>query len=83
MGKSGKLILRLKWVLFTSAFLSAVSARLWQSLDLPYRQLFGEAYWLYAVTTLPTSIIAETKYKGLLSQEKLQIILAEDHHGSA
>ena len=38
---------------------------------------------LTAVTTLPTSIIAETKYKGLLSQKKLQIILAEDHHGSA
>jgi hypothetical protein len=76
-------ILRLKWVLITGAFLSAVCAHLWQSVDLPYRQLTGEAYGLYAVTTLPSAIIAEIEYKGLLSKEKRQIFQAEEHQSSA
>jgi hypothetical protein len=38
---------------------------------------------LHAVSTLPISIIAEMKYEGFLSKEKLQIILAEDHQGGA
>jgi peptidoglycan/xylan/chitin deacetylase (PgdA/CDA1 family) len=43
--KFGKLILRLRWIFITGVFLAAVSAHLWQSLDLPYRQLFGEVYY--------------------------------------
>ncbi|MGH7835053.1 MAG: hypothetical protein ACREQK_15525 [Candidatus Binatia bacterium] len=49
---------------------------------LPPEQL-GKLMELYAVTALPASIIAETRYEGFLSKEKLQIILAEDHQGGA
>ena len=42
--KFGKWMLRLKWIFFISASLSVLSLHLWQSLNLPYYQLFGEAY---------------------------------------